>query len=399
MMDEFLEQLIPTGIRIVERTMVRTVRFLIGRTRKREQDYRAVKPKPGLDPITREMHAEMHERMVFSLKHVVGMVKSSELEEVGKTMCPYGRGWSWGSTSDDRIVATCLVPCDAMTPEQADEVDKPRNAARAKIKEALDELDSAKERGDDAAIAAASKRWREAELQYRKCVKSGWTAKQYSMDEIEAAWQRIPPSQRPLPPLTEVRKAASFQRIMKWRERRHKDRIKYLRENATDIGPPAGESDTPAEAAELKRLIPLQVTEPAVAAVGRMIYPEGRDWWLVEKGRGAETAYEATCLVPRDGMTPEQADAADRRANLRVPRGLYVPIGWEPRVVPFIDMVKAWERMPEEDRPYADWDGDRSKFRWGVDHPADIVRRTLKQIGRNSDIPAFDDWFEAQMGQ
>ena len=396
MMDEFLEQLIPTGIRLVERT----VRFLIGkRTHKREHEYRTVEPDPELDPILREMRAEMHERMVFALKHVVGIVQSSELEKVGKTIYPYGRGWSWGSTSDDRIVATCLVPRDGMTPAQADEVDEPRKAAQAKITEAVDELNSAKKRGDDDAVAAASKRWREAHLRHRKYPKSGWTGKQYSMDEIEAAWLRIPPSQRPLPPLTEVRKAASFQRIAKWRERWQKDRIKYLQENATDIGPPAGESDTPAEAAELKRLIPLQVTEPAVAAVGRTIYPEGRDWWLVEKGRGAETAYEATCVVPRDGMTPEQADAADRRANLRLPRGSYAPIGWEPRVIPFIDMAKAWERVPEEDRPYANWDGDRSKFRWGVDHPADVVRHTLEQIGRSSDIPAFDEWFETQMDQ
>lgn len=95
-------------------------------------------------------------------------------------------------------------------------------------------MHSAKERGDDNAVAVADKRWREAELRYRKCPKSGWTGKHYSIDEIEAAWQRISPDQRPLPPLTEVRRAASFQRIAKWRERWHKDRIKYLKENSTD---------------------------------------------------------------------------------------------------------------------------------------------------------------------
>ena len=255
-------------------------------------------------------------------------------------------------------------------------------------------MHSAKERGDDDAVAAANKRWREAELRYRKYPKSGWTGKHYSMDEIEAAWQRISPNQRPLPPLTEVRKAASFQRIAKARERWHEKRTKYVQETGTNIGPFRGEEDTPEEAAELKRLIPLQVTEPAVAAVGRTICPEGRNWWLVEKGRDAETEYEATCLVPRDGMTPEHAGAADRRADLRLPRGVYASIGWETRVVPFIDMAKAWERMPEADRPYADWDGDRSALRWGVGHPADVVRQTLEQIGRSRDVPAFDEWYE-----
>lgn len=394
-MDEFLEQLIPTGIRLVERT----VRFLIGqRPHKREQEDRTVESAPELDPILREMRAEMHERMVFALRHVAFMVESSELEAVGKTICPYGRGWSWSSTSDDRIVATCLVPRDGLAPEQADEIDAPRKAARAKITEALNEMHSAKERGDDDAVAAANKRWQEAQLRCRK-YPSGWTGKQYSMDEIEAAWQRILPNQRPLAPLTEVRKAASFQRIAKSLEGWHKQRTKYLR-RGVDIGPAPGEYDTPEEAAELKRLIPLQVTEPAVAAVGRTIYPEGRNWWLVEKGRGTETAYEATCLVPRDGMTPEQADEVDRRADRgALPRGLYAPIGWEPREVPFIDMAKAWEQMPEADRPYADWDGDRSAFRWGVGHPADVVRHTLEQIGRSSDIPAFDEWFADQVDQ
>ena len=393
---EFLELIIPTGIR----EGIRMVRFLIERrTSKREREDRTFEPDPESDPILREMRAEMHERMVFALKHVAFMVKSSELEAVGKTICPYGRGWSWGSTSDDRIVATCIVPRDGMTPEQADKIDVPRNAAKAEISEALDELHSAKERGDDDFAASAGKRWREAARRLRMHPKSGWTGEHFSTDEIEGAWRRIPPHQRPLPPLTEVRRAASIPRIAKAREGWYEQRRKYLKETGTNIGPFPGEKDTPEEAAELKRLIPLKVTEPAVAAVGRTIYPEGRDWWLVEKGRGAETAYEATCLVPRDGMTPEQADAADRRANLRLPRGLYAPIGWEPRVVSFIDMAKAWERMPEEGRPYADWDGDRSKFRWGVDHPADVVRHTLEQIGRSSDIPAFDEWFEAQMDQ
>ena len=259
-------------------------------------------------------------------------------------------------------------------------------------------MHSAKEMENDDAVATANKRWQEAELRYRKHPKSGWTGKYYSVDEIEAAWQRISPNQRPLPPLTEVRKAASFQRIARWRERWHEKRIKYLQENGADIGPPAGESDTPDEAAELQRLIPLQVTEPAVASVGRTIYPDGRDWWLVEKGRGADTAYVATCLVPRDGMTPEQVDAADRRADLHLPRGVYAPIGWETRVVPFIDMARAWERMPEASRPYADWDGDRDAFRWGVGHPADVVRHTLEQIGRSSDVPAFDEWYEQLTG-
>ena len=395
-MEEFLEQLIPTGIRVGERT----VRFLIGqRTHKRER-YRTFEPDPESDPILREMRAEMHERMVFALKHVAFMVKSSGLEAVGKTICPYGRGWSWGSTSDDRIVATCLVPRDGMTPEQADEIDVPRKAAKAKISEALDKLHSAKERGDDDAAAAAGKRWREAALRLRKHPKSGWTGKHFSMDEIEGAWRRISPDQRPLPPLTEVRRAASIPRIAKAREGWYEQRRKYLKESGTNIGPFPGEEDTPEEAAELKRLIPLRVTEPAVATVGRTIYPEGRNWWLVEKGRGAETAYEATCLVPRDGMTPEQADEVDRRADRgAIPRGLYLPIGWEVRAVPFIDMAKAWEQMPEARRPYADWDGDRSEFRWGVGHPADVVRHTLEQIGRSNDVPAFDEWFAAQVDQ
>ena len=363
-------------------------------TDKLKPEQQPVESDPELDPILREIRADMHERMEFVLKHVAFMVKSSELEAVGKTICPDGRGWSWCSTSDDKIIATCIVPRDGMTPKQADEIEARRKVRQEEIAEALNAMHFAKERGDDDAVSAASKRWRETELVYRKYPKSGWIGKHYSMDEIEAAWQRISPNQRPLPPLTEVRKAASFQRIAKWRDRWHEKRTKYLQENGTDIGPPAGESDTADEAAELKRLIPLQVTEPAVAAVGSAIYPDGRDWWLVEKGRGAETEYEATCLVPRDGMTPKQADAADRGADLRLPRGMYAPIGWETRVVPFIDMTKAWERMPEADRPYADWHGDRSAFRWGVGHPADVVRHTLDQIGRSSDVRAFDEWYE-----
>ena len=196
--------------------------------------------------------------------------------------------------------------------------------------------------------------------------------------------------------ITEVRKAAWFQQLARARERWHEKRIKYLQETGTNIGPFPSEEDTPEEAAELKRLIPLQVTKPAVAPVGRTIYPDGRDWWLVEKGRGAETEYVATCMVPRDGMTAEQADAADRDRRSALPRGATLSIGWETRVVPFIDMANAWERMAEADRPYADWDGDRSAFRWGVGHPADVVRHTLEQIGRSSDVPAFDAWFAGQ---
>ena len=223
------------------------------------------------------------------------MVKSSGLEAVGKTICPYGRGLSWGSTSDDRIVATCLVPRDGMTPEQADEIDVPRKAAKARISEELDKLHSAKERGDDDAAAAAGKTWREAALRLRKHPKSGWTGEHFSMDEIEGAWPRISSHQRPLPPLTEVRRAASIPRIAKAREEWYEQRRKYLKESGTNIGPFPGEKDTPDAAAELKRLIPLRVTEPAVATVGRTICPKGATggWWRKDAAQRRHTKLPA----------------------------------------------------------------------------------------------------------
>ena len=387
-MDLEFEQFLPFG-----REIVRTIRLALEQVKKTRE---SIQPslEVEFDPVLREVRADMHERMVFVLKHVYFMLRSSELDKVGNTVCPDARSWSWCSTSDDKIIATCIVPRDGITPKQADEMDAPRKAAQAKVSEALAEMRSARQRGDDGAADAANRRWREAEQQCRKYAQSAWTGRHYSMEEIEAAWRLMSPEKRPLPPLTEVRKAASFQRMAKWRDRRHRQRIKYLRENGTDIGPPPGEDDMPDEAGELRRLIPLHVTEPAVAAVGRTIWPEGRNWWLVEKGRGVETEYEATCMIPRDGKTAAQADAADRCSDQRSSRGSHLSIGWEARVVPFIEMAKAWERMPEAERPYADWDGDRSAFRWGVGHPAEIVRRTLGQIGRGSDIPTFDQWYE-----